>query len=260
MDRRQLRPGHAGHHRAGRGHRLRSRSPDRYRRGHGRGPGADNFLGARPADRSVVWRVLLRGAADLAVAQVAPRCWRWGEGLQRSAYRPLRRTSPDRLVRRPEGAPCGRPPQACGPRLLVVVMSRRTSFFGRPYPCCAPPGAAGGRSVQRPRCFGPGALPTVADTGSTGAIGPTETPRCSWSGFRLGHPLQLVGRRSLWHLRISPRWARPPPPGRGRRPGGAPPADRGRGDHRRRRLCRPRAAFPQRGRPRGQRTSAAPVP
>jgi len=58
-----------------------------------------------------------------------------GEGSQRSVSGRFVGISSDRHGRRPKGNPCGRPIQASGPRLFLVVMSRQTPFsVGPTYP------------------------------------------------------------------------------------------------------------------------------
>jgi hypothetical protein len=139
------------------------------------------------------------GARFGVPAQGTPRCMRWrATGSQRSASGLFAGTSSDRRGRRPAGIPGGRPIQACGPRLFLVVMSRRTPFsVGPTYPDIT--WGRGGRSVQLPHCSGPGAL-TVAEPGST------DTGRCSRYA-----PFLLIRRRSLWRndgLLLSRRYER----------------------------------------------------
>ena len=147
----------------------------------GREPGAENCLGAR-------FPVRLRSGRTPPWAQMTwPSLWSHhavgaGGGLQRSVLGRFVGTPPDRLhVRRPEGTPCGRPTQASGPRLFVLVMSRRTSFSVGPTQFGQSPEAAGGRSVQRLHCSGPGAPRSVAHQRSTCAAAATDTPGSSLS-------------------------------------------------------------------------------
>src|SRR5207248_6759105 len=77
-------------------------------------------------------------------------------------------TSPDHSALPVGERSSARPTQACGPCLLVVVIPRRTSFTVGPTTSVTSPDAAGGRSVQRPHCSGPGAPHTLPHPDRTG--------------------------------------------------------------------------------------------
>src|SRR5688572_5220247 len=144
----------------------------------GRGPGAEDGLGARFHFVCGLGD-LRRGPRDLgASAPVTPRGTRWGR--TRGARRPATSSGPRLTVMvagrrefpaagqfRPVGLVCSWWSCPVGPPSWLVLLIRTS------------PEAAGGCSVQLPHCSGPGALLTVADPERPGAVAPVETHRSS---------------------------------------------------------------------------------
>ena len=175
-----------------------------------RGSGAET--GSAPDTRFVCGRRgLRRGPSDLAFALVTPRCMRWGEASALGVGPLRRKHPPDRHVRRPEGYPCGRPTQASRPRFFVSIMSRRTSLSVGPTLFGQSPDAAGGCSVQRPRCSGPGAPRSVAHQRFTRQTAPVDTPGSSLAATQrrgasgCGCSWRSIARYSCPRLRIRTR-------------------------------------------------------
>lgn len=140
-------------------------------------------LAARFFDSSSVWEDSAVGPGDLEPSLKShDAAGRWGEASALGVWAASLGTHPTVSIGicRPEGStPWGRPTQASGPRLSVVVMSRRTSLWVGPTLFGQSPEAAGGCSVQRPHCSGPGAPRSVAQQRSMCSTPPTDTPGSS---------------------------------------------------------------------------------